>query len=53
MTITTMRMKTSRPVKTLMPQMNCLNWPSSSSQVVTSSFWPVQSSLGTVWKSFM
>ena len=33
--------------------MNCLNWPISSSQVVTSSFCPVQSSLGTFCMSFI
>ena len=33
--------------------MNCLNWPISSSAVVTSIFWPVQSWLGTVCMSFI
>ena len=50
---TTMRTITRIPATTRSATMNCLNCPISSSAVVTSIFWPVQSALGTVCMSFI
>ena len=51
---TTMRSTpTTIPETSCTPFTNWVNWPISSEAVVTSSFWPIQSSLGTFCMSFI